>query len=177
MSSVLARIQQLHRDRRARWAAIAVTDTGINIPNPRVRIVPVADPPPPPVRVPTPVVAVAKPAPESGKIIVPTGGPTVERIGKAVAGFYGLTWRELTSSWRVQKRVKPRFVAFFLAKAITNRSLSYIGRTFRRDHTTVINGLRKMQERMSDFAFAAEVAALECSIRRQLKGNGNVTVE
>lgn len=50
----------------------------------------------------------------------------------------------------------PRQVAMYLAKELTNHSLSRIGQFFgNRDHSTVIHGLRSVDRRVSTDRFAA----------------------
>jgi chromosomal replication initiator protein len=64
-------------------------------------------------------------------------------------------WPNITTSswpiWSGQKRVRtiarPRQVAMYLAKQMTTRSLPEIGRRFGgRDHTTIMHGVRKIEE-------------------------------
>ncbi|MBU1827034.1 MAG: chromosomal replication initiator protein DnaA, partial [Alphaproteobacteria bacterium] len=48
---------------------------------------------------------------------------------------------------RVRSIARPRQVAMYLAKQLTSRSLPEIGRRFGgRDHTTVMHGVRRIEE-------------------------------
>ena len=50
---------------------------------------------------------------------------------------------------RVRTFARPRQIAMYLAKQLTSRSLPEIGRRFGgRDHTTVMHGVRKIEELM-----------------------------
>ena len=54
----------------------------------------------------------------------------------------------MVSSRRARAVVGPRHVAMYLAKQLTTRSLPEIGRKFGgRDHTTVMYGIRRIEER------------------------------
>ncbi len=88
--------------------------------------------------------------------------PTTRDIVRAVAGFYDISARELLSSSRLRRAVHPRQIAQFLAKTLTRRSLPQIGQLIGgRDHTTVLNSIRKIEARYArDPAFAAEIEQL-----------------
>jgi chromosomal replication initiator protein len=102
--------------------------------------------------------------------VLPRAGhaPTVDDIQKAVAARYNLKIADFLSPRRSRNVARPRQVAMYLAKALTAHSLPDIGRRFGgRDHTTIIHGVRKIEELMSaDAVFASEVEAL----RREITG-------
>lgn len=86
-------------------------------------------------------------------------------IQRSVAAHFGLTVGMLTGPRRARAIARPRQMAMYLASVKTNKSLPQIGRAFRRDHTTVMHGIRVIERlRASDAGFAAELAAisLEC---------------
>jgi hypothetical protein len=87
---------------------------------------------------------------------------TTPNIVKVVAAFYDISAHELLSSSRLRRSVQPRQIAQFLAKTLTRRSLPQIGRLIGgRDHTTVLNSIRKIEARRArDPAFAAEIKQL-----------------
>ena len=74
----------------------------------------------------------------------------------------------MSSARRARSVARPRQVAMFLAKTMTSRSLPDIGRRFGgRDHTTVIHGVRKIEElRATDPQIADDIDAL----KRALEG-------
>ena len=82
---------------------------------------------------------------------------TVEEIQKHVANYYSLRFADLTSGKRSKDIAWARQIAMFLAKDLTTKSLQEIGRTFGgRDHTTVLYGVRKVTEALSDNAKTRE---------------------
>ncbi len=73
---------------------------------------------------------------------------TIEDIQRRVAAHYNIKTAEMVSSRRARAVVGPRHVAMYLAKQLTTRSLPEIGRKFGgRDHTTVMYGIRRIEER------------------------------
>lgn len=98
-------------------------------------------------------------------------GHSVARITALVATRYGLTFDQLMSKERLARFVMPRHIAIFLARHITRRGTPDLGGRFNRDHSTVINTLDKVERlSISDFQFGAEIAAVECHVRRKLAG-------
>ena len=71
---------------------------------------------------------------------------TIEEIQRRVAEHYNIRFSEMTSDRRARAIARPRQVAMFLAKQLTNRSLPEIGRKFGRDHTTVMHAVRRIEE-------------------------------
>lgn len=88
-----------------------------------------------------------KPIPEAVRIYrAPVGD--VAKIQQAVVEYYKLSMIDLKSDRRYFDVVTARHVAMWLAKELTFRSLPEIGRIFRRDHTSVLHGIRSVNERM-----------------------------
>jgi len=87
---------------------------------------------------------------------------TVDRIQKQVAAYYKLDVPELLSQRRARAVARPRQIAMYLSKTMTQRSLPDIGRRFGgRDHTTVLHAVRRISELMkSDAAIHDDVEAL-----------------
>ena len=72
---------------------------------------------------------------------------TVEEIQRKVSEHYNIRLADLIGPKRVRTLARPRQIAMWLAKNLTNRSLPDIGRRFGgRDHTTVMHGVRKIDE-------------------------------
>lgn len=100
------------------------------------------------------------------------GGPerriTVDEIQKAAAEHFSLRQADLLSERRTRAIARPRQIAMYLCKQLTTRSYPDIGRRFGgRDHTTVLHGVRKIEELMpKDDQIARDVEALI----RKLKG-------
>ncbi|OWJ75481.1 chromosomal replication initiation protein DnaA [Haematobacter genomosp. 1] len=72
---------------------------------------------------------------------------TVEEIQRKVAEYYNIRLADMIAAKRVRTIARPRQVAMFLSKQLTSRSLPEIGRRFGgRDHTTIMHGIRKIEE-------------------------------
>jgi chromosomal replication initiator protein len=72
---------------------------------------------------------------------------TVEEIQRRVAEHYNIRLSDLIGPKRVRQIARPRQIAMYLAKQMTTRSLPEIGRRFGgRDHTTVMHGVRKIED-------------------------------
>lgn len=71
---------------------------------------------------------------------------TIENIQKLVADFYQLRVADLLSKRRTRSIARPRQMAMYLAKQLTEHSLPEIGNAFGgRDHTTVLHACRKIK--------------------------------
>ncbi len=72
---------------------------------------------------------------------------TVEEIQRKVSEHYNIRLSDMIGPKRVRNYARPRQMAMYLAKHMTNRSLPEIGRRFGgRDHTTVMHGVRRIEE-------------------------------
>ena len=72
---------------------------------------------------------------------------TVEAIQRQVAEHFNVRLSDLIGPKRTRSIARPRQVAMYLAKQHTSRSLPDIGRRFGgRDHTTVMHGVRRIEE-------------------------------
>ena len=87
---------------------------------------------------------------------------TIEEIQKRVAEHYHLRLSEMSSARRARNVARPRQVAMYLSKQLTQRSLPEIGRKFgNRDHTTVMHACSRVAEIMDvDAGFAEDVELL-----------------
>ena len=71
---------------------------------------------------------------------------TLENIQKTVAAHYQLRVSDLLSKRRTRNIARPRQMAMYLAKSLTQHSLPEIGDAFGgRDHTTVLHACRKIE--------------------------------
>jgi chromosomal replication initiator protein len=72
---------------------------------------------------------------------------SVDNIQKTTAEYYNIKLSDLLSKRRSRSVARPRQMAMFLAKELTNYSLPEIGESFGgRDHTTVIHACKKIKE-------------------------------
>jgi len=75
------------------------------------------------------------------------GQVTVENIQKTVAEYFGIKVAEMFSQRRAVKSARPRQIAMFLARELTNKSYPEIAGLFaKKDHTTVINAVKRVSE-------------------------------
>jgi chromosomal replication initiator protein len=69
----------------------------------------------------------------------------IENIQKTVADFYKIKVADMYSKKRPASIARPRQIAMYLAKEMTQKSLPEIGDSFGgRDHTTVLHAVRKI---------------------------------
>ena len=72
---------------------------------------------------------------------------TVEEIQRKVSEHYNIRLSDMLGPKRVRSFARPRQVAMYLSKQMTSRSLPEIGRRFGgRDHTTVLHGVKRIEE-------------------------------
>ncbi len=70
---------------------------------------------------------------------------SVENIQKTVADFFNIKIADMYSKRRPANIARPRQIAMYLAKELTQKSLPEIGELFGgRDHTTVLHAVRKI---------------------------------
>ncbi len=87
---------------------------------------------------------------------------TIEEIQRKVAEHYNVRLSDMIGPKRVRTIARPRQVAMYLSKHLTTRSLPEIGRRFGgRDHTTIMHGIRKVDElRAADTQLAEDLDLL-----------------
>jgi chromosomal replication initiator protein len=72
---------------------------------------------------------------------------SIDNIQRHVAEYYNVKISDILSKRRSRAIVRPRQMAMFLAKQLTNHSLPEIGEAFGgRDHTTVLHACKKVAE-------------------------------
>jgi chromosomal replication initiator protein len=72
---------------------------------------------------------------------------TIEEIQRKVSEHYNIRISDIVGPKRLRAFARPRQVAMYLSKTLTTRSLPEIGRRFGgRDHTTVMHGVRRIEE-------------------------------
>ncbi len=91
---------------------------------------------------------------------------TVEEIQRKVSDHYNIRLSDLIGPKRVRTFARPRQIAMYLAKQLTSRSLPEIGRRFGgRDHTTVMHGVRRIEElKLKDSQIAEDLELLRRSL-------------
>ena len=92
---------------------------------------------------------------------------SVENIQKTVADFYKIKVADMYSKKRPANIARPRQIAMYLAKELTQKSLPEIGELFGgRDHTTVLHAVRKMaSERGQNTELNQQLHVLEQTLK------------
>ena len=92
---------------------------------------------------------------------------SVDNIQKAVADFYSIKVADMYSKKRPANIARPRQIAMFMAKELTQKSLPEIGELFGgRDHTTVLHAVRKItDERAHDGQLNHEIHVIEQTLK------------
>jgi chromosomal replication initiator protein len=91
---------------------------------------------------------------------------TVEEIQRKVSDHFNIRLSDMIGPKRVRTFARPRQIAMYLSKQLTSRSLPEIGRRFGgRDHTTVMHGVRRIEELMQkDSQIADDLELLRRSL-------------
>jgi chromosomal replication initiator protein len=92
---------------------------------------------------------------------------SIENIQKTVADFYNIKTADMYSKKRPANIAKPRQIAMYLAKELTQKSLPEIGENFGgRDHTTVLHAVRKIgEERQREAELNRQLHVLEQTLK------------
>ena len=76
---------------------------------------------------------------------------TQNDILNKISEMYNISVEEIISKSRQSKVVMPRFVAMYLTKKLTGMTVAEIGKQFGdRDHSTVVNALKKIEQDMAN---------------------------
>lgn len=87
---------------------------------------------------------------------------TIEEIQRRVSEHFNIRLSDMIGPKRTRTIARPRQIAMYLSKQLTTRSLPDIGRRFGgRDHTTIMHGVRVIEEmRGADHQLAEDVELL-----------------
>ncbi len=78
-----------------------------------------------------------------------------------VAAWYDVSVDDIVSPRRDAWIMRPRHVAMWLVKTLASKRYPAIGGVFHRDHTSILNGVRKIERLLkSDVEIAADLAGL-----------------
>jgi len=96
----------------------------------------------------------------------PSEPTTVEQIQQRVSAAFGISRAELVGGSRAATPLRARQVAILLTREATDLSLPQIGRLYGgRDHSTVLNSLRRIETSLSEDAeLARQVADLRGAV-------------
>jgi chromosomal replication initiator protein len=92
---------------------------------------------------------------------------SIENIQKTVADFFKIKMADMHSKKRPANIARPRQIAMYLAKELTQKSLPEIGDNFGgRDHTTVLHAVRKISsERQQNMELNKQLHVLEQTLK------------
>ncbi len=92
---------------------------------------------------------------------------TIDKIFHTVSNALGVSVEEIKGRRRTREIAAARHAVTYLLKKLTDLSLIDIGRALDRDHATVINSLKKMEQEMEENpAFANQMKELMREVRR-----------
>ena len=104
-------------------------------------------------------------SPEPVRLGFIAGAGPISRIQAAAVDHFGLSMADMVSDRRARDVVRPRQIAMYLAKKMTDKSLPAIAAAFHRDHTTVMHAIRAVETRMAaDPGVAADVAMIRLAL-------------
>ncbi|MGQ9603332.1 MAG: chromosomal replication initiator protein DnaA [bacterium] len=91
----------------------------------------------------------------------------IEEIKQAVSSYYKISPDALVGRKRTSAIALPRQVAMYLARLLTNLSLTEIGASFgKRDHTTVIHACDKISQMVnSDATFKSQIEHMQNMVK------------
>lgn len=76
--------------------------------------------------------------------------PTVERIQRTVAAHHKIGLANMLDRTNLPEFARPRMEAMYLARRLTGKTYSVIGRIFDRDHSTVLGAYNVVQRRIHE---------------------------
>ncbi len=75
---------------------------------------------------------------------------TLSNIQRVVTTYYKLESNALVGKSRKANIVRPRQLAMYISRELTDHSLPEIGRAFSRDHSTVMHACRRIEEELEE---------------------------
>ena len=86
----------------------------------------------------------------------------IEDIKSITAGYFNIPVKDLSASGKKRSHAYPRQVAMYLARKYTDLSYQEIGTCFgRKDHSTVIHSIRKIEEQRVERAISEDLTRIE----------------
>ena len=90
---------------------------------------------------------------------------TLTNIQKTVTSYFDLDANDLVSKSRKANIVRPRQLAMYISRELTDHSLPEIGRAFSRDHSTVMHACQRIQEELeTNIRLRRDFEALKASL-------------
>ncbi|MDD6799803.1 MAG: chromosomal replication initiator protein DnaA [Firmicutes bacterium] len=93
---------------------------------------------------------------------------TVDKILNLVTKKYGVTVEALKGKGRSSELTAPRHIAIYIIRTMTDMSLPAIGKVFNRDHSTIINSLETVENKIkTNPQYEAEVKGLISELKNR----------
>lgn len=89
----------------------------------------------------------------------------------AVAQLYDLPAEEIRGASRKAHPVRARQMAMYLCRKWTNSTLNQIGRSVNKDHTSVMNAVRKYEKLQNDVEVVADIELIHQILRGENHGD------
>lgn len=97
--------------------------------------------------------------------------PRVHQVMRATAAYYDISAEALTGPSREMRFARARQVGMYLARRLTPQSTTAIGRVFKRDHTTVLHGEKKVARLIRrDTALQSDAVAIAAKLGFRVDG-------
>ncbi|HZS57609.1 MAG TPA: helix-turn-helix domain-containing protein [Bryobacteraceae bacterium] len=98
---------------------------------------------------------------------------SIKQIKRAVAAYYWIPLADIESKERHKKIVRARRIAMYLAKELTGLTYPAIARRFDRRSTTVLRGIRIIEQlRTKDSLLDLELTSFEFAFRNLCEVDG-----
>ncbi len=96
-------------------------------------------------------------------------GVTVKLVAIETCSKFSITLDRLTTPSRSNQVAIPRQVVFYVARELCDVTSTELGRIFRKDHGTVLHGVKQIKNRMDVYEpFASIVKDIIKSVRQRL---------
>lgn len=93
---------------------------------------------------------------------------SISAVQEGVCEAFGLSLDDMLGKRRLRSVARPRQIAMYLSRRLTCASYTIIAKVFRRDHTTILHGVRTIESLIeADATLRATVEALEISIEAE----------
>jgi chromosomal replication initiation ATPase DnaA len=93
--------------------------------------------------------------------------PSITKVVLSASTVFNIRQEDITGQRRFVEFVNPRFAAINVAYRCCGKSLNQIGSIFQRDHTSILNAVRRAQEMSAcDPTYAFQLQMVEEIARR-----------
>ena len=95
---------------------------------------------------------------------------SIRDIQRATCRYFGIPMVDLLSHSKFPCHVEPRHVAMYLARNVARRPWLFIAREFKRDHSTIIHAVRKIEAQLDAGSSSTResLAAIKAAIGKEI---------